>query len=116
MFRHLNEPPTALGLIVHGQPISTYINIYQKSMLWIGKLGRSVDLELLGRFDSIFDVLRPTGKGGHIPDSEVEALVAERTAAKKARNFAAADRIREQLLGRGIVLEDTKSGVRWKRK
>ena len=73
-------------------------------------------LEFLGRFDSIFDVLRPTGKGGHIPDSEVESLVAERTAAKKARNFAAADRIREELLGRGIVLEDTKSGVRWKRK
>jgi cysteinyl-tRNA synthetase len=73
-------------------------------------------LEFLGRFDSIFDVLRPTGKGGHIADSEVESLVAERTAAKKARDFAAADRIREQLLGRGIVLEDTKSGVRWKRK
>jgi cysteinyl-tRNA synthetase len=73
-------------------------------------------LEFLGRFDSIFDVLRPTGKGGHTPDSEVESLVAERTAAKKARNFAAADRIREQLLGQGIVLEDTKSGVRWKRK
>ena len=46
----------------------------------------------------------------------VESLVAERTAAKKARNFVAADRIREQLLERGIVLEDTKSGVRWKRK
>ena len=73
-------------------------------------------LEFLSRFDSIFDVLRPTGKGGHIPDSEVESLVAERTAAKKARNFAAADRIREELLERGIVLEDTKSGVRWKRK
>ena len=73
-------------------------------------------LEFLSRFDSIFDVLRPTGKGGHIPDAEVESLVAERTAAKKARNFAAADRIREQLLERGIVLEDTKSGVRWKRK
>jgi cysteinyl-tRNA synthetase len=73
-------------------------------------------LEFLGRFDSIFDVLRPTGKDGRTPDSEVESLVAERTAAKKARNFAAADRIREQLLGQGIVLEDTKSGVRWKRK
>ena len=73
-------------------------------------------LEFLSRFDSIFDVLRPTGKSGHIPDAEVEALVAERTAAKKARNFAAADRIREELLERGIVLEDTKSGVRWKRK
>jgi cysteinyl-tRNA synthetase len=42
--------------------------------------------------------------------------VAERTAAKKARNFARADQIRDQLIEMGIILEDTKSGVRWKRK
>jgi cysteinyl-tRNA synthetase len=46
----------------------------------------------------------------------VEAMVEERTAAKKGKNFGRADQIREQLLERGIVLEDTKSGVRWKRK
>jgi cysteinyl-tRNA synthetase len=43
-------------------------------------------------------------------------LVAERTAAKKARNFARSDEIRAQLLEAGIVIEDTKDGVRWKRK
>ncbi len=42
--------------------------------------------------------------------------IAERTAAKKARNFARADQIRDQLLEQGIILEDTKAGVRWKRK
>jgi len=47
---------------------------------------------------------------------EVESLIAGRADAKKARNFARADQIREQLLEQGIVLEDTKSGVRWKRK
>jgi cysteinyl-tRNA synthetase len=73
-------------------------------------------LEFLKRFDSIFDVLQPGAKGGQLQDDEVERLIAERTAAKKARNFAAADRIREQLLEQGIVIEDTKSGVRWKRK
>jgi cysteinyl-tRNA synthetase len=43
-------------------------------------------------------------------------LIAERAAAKKARNFARADQIRQQLSDQGILLEDTKSGVRWKRK
>ncbi|HKW97638.1 MAG TPA: cysteine--tRNA ligase [Bryobacteraceae bacterium] len=71
---------------------------------------------LLERFDSIFDVLRPTMKEGAISDADIEALVAARTAAKKARNFAEADQIRERLSADGIILEDTKDGVRWKRK
>jgi cysteinyl-tRNA synthetase len=73
-------------------------------------------LDLLQQFDAIFDVLAPTVQTNAIGDSEVESLVAERTAAKKARNFARSDQIREQLLEQGIILEDTKSGVRWKRK
>jgi cysteinyl-tRNA synthetase len=73
-------------------------------------------LDLLARFDSIFDVIQPTVQSGMIADSEVESLIAARTAAKAARNFAQADQIRQQLLEQGIILEDTKSGVRWKRK
>jgi cysteinyl-tRNA synthetase len=46
----------------------------------------------------------------------VDAQIVARTQAKKARNFAEADRIRDQLLEQGIILEDTKDGVRWKRK
>jgi cysteinyl-tRNA synthetase len=46
----------------------------------------------------------------------VEQLVQERAAAKKARNFARSDQIRQELLDAGIVLEDTKEGARWKRK
>ena len=73
-------------------------------------------LGFLTQFDAIFDVLRPGGKSGEMADADVERMVAERTAAKKARDFAGADRIRGELLERGIVIEDTKSGVRWKRK
>jgi cysteinyl-tRNA synthetase len=73
-------------------------------------------LEFLDQFDSIFKVLDPTVQTNAIGDSEIESMIEERTAAKKAKNFARADQIREQLLGQGIVLEDTKSGVRWKRK
>jgi cysteinyl-tRNA synthetase len=73
-------------------------------------------LDFLARFDSIFDVLKPTVQDGQLTDAAVDALIEERTAAKKAKNFARADQIRQQLLEQGIILEDTKSGVRWKRK
>jgi len=49
-------------------------------------------------------------------DADIDALVAERTQAKKTRNFARADAIRNELLEKGILLEDGKDGVRWKRK
>ena len=49
-------------------------------------------------------------------DADIDALVAERTQAKKTRNFARADAIRNDLLAKGILLEDSKDGVRWKRK
>ena len=48
--------------------------------------------------------------------ARIEALIAERTAAKKEKNFARADEIRNQLLEEGIILEDTREGVKWKRK
>ncbi len=48
-------------------------------------------------------------------DAEIDALIEERRAARAARNFGRADEIRQQLTGRGILLEDTKDGVRWRR-
>lgn len=48
-------------------------------------------------------------------DEEIDALIAERQQARKDKNFARADEIRDTLLEKGIVLEDTREGVRWKR-
>ena len=48
-------------------------------------------------------------------DADIEALIAERQAARKEKNFARADEIRKELLDKGIVLEDTREGVKWKR-
>jgi len=51
-----------------------------------------------------------------LTDEAINALVAERTLAKKQRNFARADQIRNELAEKGVVIEDSKDGVRWKRK
>jgi len=48
-------------------------------------------------------------------DSEIEALIEERQKARKAKNYAEADRIRDKLKSMGIILEDTPQGVKWKR-
>jgi cysteinyl-tRNA synthetase len=72
--------------------------------------------KLFERFDSIFDVLRPSVEEGGITEAEIDALIAERTQARKSRDFKRGDEIRAELLERGIVIEDTKEGVRWKRK
>jgi cysteinyl-tRNA synthetase len=72
--------------------------------------------EFLNRFDSIFDVLKPTAiTTDGLSDAEIEAKIAEREAAKKSKDFARADQIRKDLAAQGIILEDTKQGVRWKR-
>ncbi|MGE5568256.1 MAG: cysteine--tRNA ligase [Rhodospirillales bacterium] len=73
-------------------------------------------LDFLARFDAVFDVLRPSRKDTGISDSEIEKLIAERDRARKAKQFARSDEIRSCLLERGVVLEDTKEGTRWKRK
>jgi cysteinyl-tRNA synthetase len=72
--------------------------------------------DLIARFDGIFAVLRPGAAAGALSDAEIDALIAERTAARKARDFARADQIRAELLDKGVILEDTKDGIRWKRK
>jgi cysteinyl-tRNA synthetase len=85
-------------------------------------------LEMMDKFDAIFAVLRDDdaeklrslgiGLDSAGPDdAEIEAIIAERQAARKRRDFAASDRIRDELAGRGVILEDSRDGtVRWKRK
>jgi cysteinyl-tRNA synthetase len=83
---------------------------------------------VLDKFDAIFAVLNDddaqrlaalgiTPGGPSASDAEIDALVAERQAARKRKDFKAADKIRQELAERGILLEDIKDGgIRWKRK
>jgi len=102
---------------------------------------RDAILAVLASFDAVFDVLEDrdaeaTNKAlawaeqagrmdevapellarQGLTDEAIDALVAERTLAKKQRNFARADQIRNELAEKGVVIEDSKDGVRWKRK
>ncbi len=84
--------------------------------------------KFLATFDRVFAVLEDNdaaklsqlgyGKGASaLSDAEIEKLVADRQAARKRRDFASSDRIRQELAEHGIILEDSKDGsVRWKRK
>jgi cysteinyl-tRNA synthetase len=95
-----------------------------------GKLS-AADAEVVRKamlgFDEIFAVLKDddaerlrvlgfAAESSGPSDEEINALVAKRVAAKKNRNFAESDRIRDELAAHGIILEDTREGVRWKRK
>jgi cysteinyl-tRNA synthetase len=79
----------------------------RKALAWAEAEGRmgDADPEVIAKF----------GAEG-LSDSDIDALVAERTQAKRQRNFGRADAIRNELLAKGILLEDSKDGVRWKRK
>jgi cysteinyl-tRNA synthetase len=75
---------------------------------------RQAVLDALTKFDSVLGIFGP--EETHILDAEIEALIAERQDARHDRDFARSDEIRDQLADKGIILEDTKDGVRWKRK
>jgi cysteinyl-tRNA synthetase len=87
---------------------------------------RAAARRVLDAFDAIFAVLDDDAArvaalgisaGPTTADSEIEALVAERQAARKRKDFKASDKIRQELAERGILVEDIKDGgVRWKRK
>ncbi|MBR4692059.1 MAG: cysteine--tRNA ligase [Oscillospiraceae bacterium] len=80
-------------------------------------------LALIADFDEVLSLglleaaekLRSAAPAPEEGDPEIDALVAARTEARKAKNWAEADRIRDELKARGIVLEDTRDGVKWKR-
>lgn len=69
--------------------------------------------ETIGKLCDVLGIITKQEK--EILDSDIEALIEERQAARKAKNFARADEIRDMLAEQGIILEDTREGVKWKR-
>jgi cysteinyl-tRNA synthetase len=77
-------------------------------------------LSALKDVDRVLGVLDPaewpSAQEGGEDDAEIERLVRERDEARRRRDFKESDRLRDELAGRGIVLEDTPQGTRWKRR
>ncbi|MBP6002967.1 MAG: cysteine--tRNA ligase [Pyrinomonadaceae bacterium] len=71
-------------------------------------------LETISRFDSVLGIFG--AETTEILDAEIDALIQERQNARQNRDFGRSDEIRDLLAAKGIILEDTKDGVRWKRK
>ena len=78
----------------------------------VGANAREALLAFISEFDAHLDVVRAEEPG--LAD-EVERLISERETARKARDFARSDQIRDELRQKGIALEDSKDGVRWRR-
>ena len=71
---------------------------------------------LFARLQTLTDVLGIIiEKEEEMLDADIEAMIEKRQAARKARDFALADQIRDELLAKGIILEDTREGVKWKK-
>ena len=76
---------------------------------------KTVDLAIR-TIEKLCDILGIiTEREEELLDSDIEALINERQEARKAKNFARADEIRNMLSDKGIILEDTREGVKWKR-
>lgn len=71
-------------------------------------------LEAIKKFDAVLGIFGE--EVTEMLDADIEALIEERQEARRNRNFARSDEIRDELAAKGIILEDTKDGVRWKRK
>jgi cysteinyl-tRNA synthetase len=69
-----------------------------------------------GREKDISPELREAVQSGQLSDSDIDKKIAEMEVARKARNFKVSDALRAELTSAGILVENTKDGVRWRRK
>lgn len=80
----------------------------------LSEVEREAVIDALDKFESVLGIFGRADKV--LLDDEIEALIEERQKARAARDFARSDEIRDELAAKGVVLEDTKDGVRWKHK
>lgn len=112
-FTAMDDDFNAQNGMTHVYELAKLINTYvENDVVRMGTLEhlRGLLRDLAGVFGIAF------AKTGELLDADVEKLLDERIAARKAKDFARSDAIRDQLAGEGIILEDTPQGTRWHRK
>lgn len=98
--------------------LSKEINIYYNDVTNAGKAFDEVNFaEVKSAWDDMKEIIGifESNAEENAEDAEIEALIEERLAARKAKNWARADEIRDELKSRGIVIEDSAAGTRWRR-
>ena len=96
--------------------ISAIFELVRLSNTTIDGASRGYAKELLDTIERLCDILGIITKRKEVSlDSKVEELISERQAARKAKDFKRADEIRDELTSMGIILEDTREGVKWKK-
>ena len=112
----VNDMNTSMGITVIYDMLKADINDKTKLAL-IESFDYVLSLDLIKAAATLADGTDNVGEGSNV-DPELEAyilsMIEERKAAKKEKNFARADEIRNELLEKGIALEDTREGVKWK--
>lgn len=118
----LNTAEALAAVFEYVRAMNTALDEYE-----FGEENRAEASGVLKLFDEVFDVLNPSSPAAlgsytgpqpelSITDAEIDSYIEERAMAKRQRDFARADAIRNLLQDKGVVLEDTKDGVRWKRR
>ena len=112
----VNDMNTSMGITIIYDMLKADINDATKLAL-IESFDYVLSLDLIKAAATLSDGTDNAGEGNNV-DPELEAyilsMIEERKAAKKEKNFARADEIRNELLEKGIALEDTREGVKWK--
>jgi len=97
--------------VIHNLTRDVNTALTRKKLLDDNKRGL---LDLLKRFDTVLNIFGTEER--EMLDAEIQSLIDERQEARRRRDFGRGDEIRDELASRGIILEDTKDGVRWKRR
>jgi cysteinyl-tRNA synthetase len=110
----LNTPIALAEMFELARAANKAVDAAEKSRIKAQLLDAGKLLGLLGKSPEAW-FASARSKDGAIDEAQIDGLIAQRAAAKKAKNYAEADRIRKDLADRGVAIEDSAAGVRWRR-